>query len=80
MKVSELIAKLEQVDQDLEVLCYTEDEDLLPNGHGFRLMDVVGVQVAEGEQVRGDDEIPSLKLGKSPSAIRFATVQVTSDF
>jgi hypothetical protein len=36
MKVKELIDKLAKLDHEIEVVCYTEDEDLLLKGHGFK--------------------------------------------
>jgi hypothetical protein len=79
MKVRELIAQLQKLDQQLEVLCYTEDDALLAPKHGFRLLDIVEISVVEGEKLRGDDQIPSLKLGKGPHSQTHAIIEVTSD-
>ena len=80
MKVADLIAKLEKLDHDLEVLCYTEDKAALTPGHGFALLDIQAVTETEGEMVRGDDRVPSLKLGSGPQSVKLATLEVTSDF
>ena len=80
MKVRELIAKLSKLDQEFDVLCYTEDRDLLANKHGFRLLDIDSVEVSEGERRRGDDQVPTLKLGKSPHSEKFVFINVVSDF
>ena len=80
MKVRELIAQLQKLDQQLEVLCYTEDDSLLAPKHGFRLLDIVATSVVEGDISRGDDHIPSLKLDKGPYSQKHAIIEVTSDF
>lgn len=80
MKVGELIARLKKLDQDLDVLCYTEGSQLLPKKHMFRLLEIDGVDVSEGEMCRGDDQIATLKLGKSPGSQKFAFLNVTADF
>lgn len=80
MKVRELVERLEQVDPELDVVCYSEDEALLASGHIFRLLEISGVDTTEAEPVRGADEVPSLKLGKGPGSVRLAVIEVTSDF
>jgi hypothetical protein len=80
MKVKELLKQLNQLDSELEVLCYIEDSDLLASKHGFRLLDINGVSIIEGEKTRGDDQIPSLKLGKTSLSQKHAVIEVTSDF
>jgi hypothetical protein len=80
MKVKELIKQLNQIDPDLEVLCYSEDSNLLASKHGFRLLDIDNVSIIEGKKRRGDDQIPSLKLGKTPYSQKHAVIEVTSDF
>lgn len=79
MKVRELISQLQKLDQQLEVLCYTEDEPLLAPGHGFRLLDIITIMVVEAEKVRGNDQIWSFKLGKGPHSQKHAIIEVTSD-
>jgi len=80
MKVKDLIAELSKHDQNLDVLCYTEDSTFLQPGHTFRLLEVVDVSESEGEKQRGDDDVPTLKLGKSHYSERFTIIEVTSDF
>jgi hypothetical protein len=80
MKVKELISKLTELDQELDVLCYTEDADLLPPGHMFRLLEPTAVSVTEGERQRGDDQVATLKLGKGAHSQRLASIEVTCDF
>ena len=80
MKVKDLIDQLNRIDRNLEVLCYTEDTDLLPSGHGFRLFEIEAVQEVQGKKKRGDDQVPSLKIGSGPQSQAHAIIEITSDF
>jgi hypothetical protein len=80
MKVKELIAALSKLSPELEVLCYSEDEALLAEGHGFRLLEINHVEESEGEKMRDDGGIPTLKLGKSPHSTKIAFMDVTAAF
>jgi len=80
MLVRELQEQLSKLRPDLEVLCYTEDEELQGGGHIFRLFDIEAVTTTEGEKVRGDDGVPSLKFQKSDISKTFATLDVTLHF
>jgi len=80
MKVKELVEKLNQLDPELEVLCYSEDSNLLAFEHLFRLLDIHGVSIVEGEKRRGDDQIPSLKIGHTQHSQKHAVIEVTPDF
>ena len=80
MKVKELIAALGKLDQNLDVLCYTEESAGLPLGHVFRLLDIVDVGETEGEKRKGIDGVPTMRFEKSDHSERLATIEVTSDF
>ncbi|HEY3373742.1 MAG TPA: hypothetical protein VGK02_01590 [Candidatus Aquicultor sp.] len=82
MKVRELQQELSKLDPELEVICYSEDDNLLEEGMGFRLLDIEAVNTTQGERVRLDDRFrtPYLKLGKSPHSEIFAVIEVTSVF
>jgi hypothetical protein len=80
MKVRELMSKLSAFDAEHEVLCYCEDEELLPNGHGFRLLEINSIKVTQAEKTRGNDQIPSLKLEKTPKSMPYVLIDVTADF
>ena len=80
MKVKELIAKLNKHDQERDVLCFTEEEGLLADGHIFRLLDIESVDANDAEQRRGEDSVPTMKLGKSDSSRRFVFLHVVGDF
>ena len=80
MKVRELVAQLQQLDPELDLLCCTEDDGFLAPKHAFRLLDILATSIAVGEMVRGDDQVPSLKLGNGPHSRKHAILEVTSEF
>jgi len=80
MKVKELAAKLGEVDPELEIVCYSEDEDLLLPDHLFRLLTIESVDVLEAEQVRDDERVPTVKLGRSQESQPMAFLNVTGQF
>jgi hypothetical protein len=80
MKVKDLISDLELLDPELEVLCITEDESLLPPSHGARILEIQSVSATDAEKRRGDDGVPSMKFGHSGLSQRHAFIYVTSDF
>ena len=81
VKVRELIKKLQQFDQDLEVLCYIEEEEeIIKKGHRFRLLQINDLATTEGDKIRGDDGIPSIKFGKTDHSEKIVTIDITSIF
>ncbi len=80
MKVKDLMEQLKGFDQELEVLCSSEDDDLVASQHIFRLLNIQSVGIVEGEKTRGDDQIPSLKIGKTEFSQKHVVIEVTSDF
>ena len=80
MKVKELISKLKTLDQNLDVLCYTEDESFLPKGHAFRILEIEAVEVEDCEKMKGDDQVPTLKIGKGSLSEKNVLINVTSEF
>lgn len=80
MKVKELVEQLSKLDQELDVICYSEDECFLVPGHIFRLLYIDNVSITEGENRRGDDGIPTLKLERSSLSSKYAVLEVTTDF
>jgi len=80
MKVKDLIKKLNEMDHELDVLCYTEDSNIVPESHIFSLLDIEDISVVEGEKRRGDDGIPSMALGKSDLSKKHVTINITSVF
>ena len=80
MKVRQLIDKLKHFDEELDVLCYSEDGSLLPPKHTFRLFEINDVNNVEGEKLRGDDLVPSLKIGHSGLSEGHVIIDITADF
>ena len=80
MKVRELQERLAKLDPELDVLCYTEDEEFVPKGRGFVLLDPVSVDRAEAESLRLKDGTPYLKFDKTEASQVVAILEVTSDF
>ncbi|MCY1440928.1 hypothetical protein D9M71_572220 [compost metagenome] len=80
MKVKELIEELNKQDPELEILCYTEDEKFLPPDHLFRLIDIENVSVLEAEKCRGDDGIPTLKIGTDGYTQKHVLINLLTDF
>jgi len=81
MKVKDLIAQLSKLDPSLDVVGYSDDEELLPSDkHLFRLLDILEVSTTEAERVRDDGRRPYLKFGKSPTSVQLVTLSLTVDF
>jgi len=80
MKVRELIEKLQKLDGNLDVICSTEDENLLAKNHLFRLLEITSVDVTEGEKHKGSDGLASLKLGQSSLSQKHVIIEVTGVF
>jgi len=80
MKVRELQKHLSKIDPELDVLCYSEDTNLLPEGQLFRLLDIESINTIDSELVRLDDGTPYLKMGKGPSSVVLTILEVTSTF
>lgn len=80
MKVRDLLSKLSTFDPEEEVLCYCEDEGVVPPNHGFRVFEIDDIDLTEAEKRRCADGIASLKLGKTEHSAPHILIHVTSDF
>jgi hypothetical protein len=80
VKVKELIKKLSECDQELEVICYTEDTNLVAKQHQFSIFLIEDVNMSEAEKRRGDDQVPTLKFGRGPYSKKMVFLDVTSEF
>ncbi len=80
MIVGKLIETLQKYDRNLDVLCYTEDENIMTEGHIFRILDIINVSETEAEKRRGDDEIPTLKLGSSEYSENHILIDISGVF
>lgn len=66
MKVRDLVEALKNFDGDFDVFCETENEVLIPEGHQFRILEIDSVHCASAEKRVGEDDIPTLRFGRSP--------------
>lgn len=80
MKVKELVSELTKCDQELEVLSFSDDQDLVPHKHLFRILDIARIDVAVGERHRGDDLILTLKFAGSPKSERVVLIKLLAIF
>jgi len=80
MKVKELQEKLKKLDPELEVFCYSVDENLLIEDRGFILFNISYVDTTDADRLRLDDGTPYLKFANSSKKSTVATLEVTSNF
>ncbi len=80
MKVKDLINAISNLDPEMDVICYSEDEKLFSGQHQFRILEIEGVDITEAEKRRGKDGIPTLKLGRSEYSKKLVTLSVTTEF
>jgi hypothetical protein len=72
MKVKELIAKLERLEPNLDVLAYWETDD------NFQLLDLVDVDVGKAVVERGEDRVARVRFDDD-SGRPFAWLNLTAD-
>lgn len=80
MKVKQLLRKLKDLDPQMEIYCYCEDDDLLATDPWFRLLDILDVSVVDGRRNRTDEQTRTFKFGPSAAAQKHALIEVTSHF
>jgi hypothetical protein len=78
MTVRELREKLAKCDQDTDVVCYCEDEQL-KKGKGVIVLDIVEVDVTQAERARISG-VPTVKFGSNQNAAPIVILTVTADF
>jgi hypothetical protein len=78
MKVKELIHKLNQLDQDLEVYCY-EEGPVPIQGKNPGPFDIVDASLANVEMKRVSGK-PSMSFGGSAATRKVAIIGITPDF
>jgi hypothetical protein len=80
MKVSELMSKLEKLDPNLEVYCYTEDERFATPDHPFWLLDLHHVETVKASLSRDVNRLPIATFEHSATARTIVTLDATADF
>lgn len=71
MKVRELMEHLERQDPDVEILCLSGDEDILPLNEVFRIFKIKAVTGSP------EDNEPVSQTGV-PTAVKHVSLEVTS--
>lgn len=79
MNVRQLQERLSKLDPESDVICLTEDSNLLAAGMGFRVLEIEEVNTTEAERMRLGDNTPYLKIGKSAISKTLATLVITGD-
>ncbi len=77
MKIHELKKQIDNLDPDLEIIMYTEDEEFSREGHVFTLFDFIRIDATNAEFTR-IDEVPSLKFGATDASMKIAIMEITS--
>jgi len=70
--VKELINKLSELDSELEVIHFSEYDELV--------LDINEINYIEAEKIRSNDGKPLLKFGKSDVSKKYVGIELTSDF
>ena len=79
MKVKELIEKLNSMDPDLDVLCYTEDESLVGKENLGRALEVIEISRTDMEVSRNEDGVVQIKFTSSELSKPYVLFEITSD-
>jgi hypothetical protein len=76
--VRELQEELAKCDQDTDVICYCEDEQLT-KGKGIIVLNIVEVDATQAERARLNG-VPSAKFRSDQNAAPIVILNVTTDF
>jgi hypothetical protein len=79
MKVKDLLEKLSKLDPNSDVICYSEDDSLLLDGHLSRVLEIESVNSVVAEKCLADG-VATLKIGKSDASRNHVTLNITTDF
>lgn len=80
MQVKDLLKHLESLDPELELVCYSEDEELVDTNNGFRLMEIEDISVTDARTHRDGMRNPTLTFGKGELSKKIALAHVTCNF
>ncbi|MDV6251059.1 hypothetical protein [Vibrio sp. EA2] len=80
MKVKELQEKLASLDPELQLICSSEDEEMLADNELFKLFEVLDVNVVNAERMRDAYRKPTLKIGDSEYSMPIVIVNISNDF
>jgi hypothetical protein len=77
MKVKELIANLQKIDQELDVFCYCENKDNV--GDLTKEFSIQNISVSDVEIERESVGRVNIKYIKSKKSIKVAFLEITTD-
>ena len=80
MKVKDLIQKLEALNPEIDLVCYSKDEGLKTTERLVSLFEVEDVSEIEAGKSRLESGAPWLKFGNSETSSKVAIIELTSDF
>ena len=80
MKVKDLIAKLTNLDPEIDILCCCEDEGLRSSESEVQVLEILDVSEKVAEMSRVESGKPWLKFEKSDTSSKVALIEVTTDF
>lgn len=78
MRVSDLVDKLKQLDQSLELYCLS-DSPMQYDGRSYYLLNPVGAAEIDVVGTRGDDGHFSVRFERSELSRRIAVVEMDTD-
>jgi hypothetical protein len=79
VKVGDLISKLQKLDPTHDIFCFAEDIALGTADYCTRLLEIENITEIEGEVIRQDDGLVSMKLGKGANSRKLSIIEITSD-
>jgi len=79
MKVEELINKLNKLDQNLDVIFYSEDRELLLQGGNARVMDVLSLNESMVRLTRDDFQSATIDRSDEKPSKKYVLLEMTSD-
>jgi hypothetical protein len=68
MKVKELIVMLEKLDENLELVCLTKDEEFLQKNQTYRTLEISSVDLAKVKLLTPQKALPTVKLRQTSVA------------
>lgn len=80
MKVKELIQKLQSLNPETYLVCYSEDEGLKTTEGPVSLFEITDISETEADKSRLESGKPWLKFGKSDTSSKVAIIELTTDF
>lgn len=77
--VRDLQERLSELDPDLEVVFYSEDDDLSAYGRKVSVFGVVDITVDDAEIIELESGVPWPKFERGPASSKYVFVEITSD-